>query len=292
MFTSEVLTSKNIQDNITDISHFGYDVSFRELEFRRGQMNYDKLCDRLIECDRPVDYKKYPVLALEEIKQLVLEIYDQLFDEYYHDIIESYGSLVQTMKIDEPFDAVIEHDIHGDDDRIKSIFISDKCSVVEVPCLAHEYMHGLLLKYNTNLFNRVISNYHYDELLPIIIEYLASYYLDDTYTGIVDYNSGIRLRANAINAKDKMDVQDLIRTHRISLTDYSDIIDYQSHNLFTYIICDMYASYLASIRDVDLIDRLKNVIDGSSSIADSIIKPYNLSLINKDVLDHYYKKMN
>jgi hypothetical protein len=292
MYASEMLSAKNISDNLTDIEQFGYDVSYRELEFRRGQINYDRICDSLLSHDRTVDYRTLPIISLNKIKQLVFDIYDKLFDGAYNDKIFDFSKLVQLVKIDEPFDAMTEHDIIGDESILRSILISDTCSVVEVSALAHEYMHGLLLKYNTSLFNQVMSNYHYSELLSMIIEYLSSYYMESIYSGILDYNSFIRLHSNHINVQDQRDVQKLIQEHKMSLVDYSDAIDYQSHNQFTYIICDMYASYLASLNDKELLKRIKSVIEGESSIRESIIKPYELSLTNKHILEHYNKKMN
>ena len=292
MYASEFLSEKNIKDNLTDIKHFGYDTTFNELQFRRGQIAYDRLCDGLATIDKQVDYRKLPKVSLEELKQLALEVYDQLFNCDYHDLISTYSRMVELIDMDEPFDAITAHDIYDEVDCLKQIFISDKCSIVEASSLAHEYMHALLLKYNTSRFNDVISNYHYEELLPMIIEYLTSSYVDTIYKGVKDYNSLIRLRTNAVNVKDQKNVELMLREHRDAVSGFKDMIEYQSHNQFTYIICDMYASYLASLDSKDVANSMRSIINGESSINDAIIKKYNLSLTNRDLVEHYYQKMN
>ncbi len=48
---------------------------------------------------------------------------------------------------------------------------------IQVLSTSHEYTHCLLSEYSTNLYNSVLNNVHYNELLPIIVEYIVCYEL-------------------------------------------------------------------------------------------------------------------
>lgn len=70
--------------------------------------------------------------------------------------------------------------------------------------------------------------------------------------------------------------------------------EYQEHNAFTYIIADIYGSYLCDVYQTspeELINIIKRIFTGESCMND-LISYFNLSLKNMEIIDNYNKQID
>ncbi|MDE5889324.1 MAG: hypothetical protein K2H20_04825, partial [Bacilli bacterium] len=202
--------------------------------------------------------------------------------------------------IDNPFKATIETDLVGDMQVPKNIFISNKCSSIQVVSTGHEYTHCLLSKYDTHLFNSIMSNVHYKELLPIIVEYIICYELSQNLKEEIleEKHQLIRLdhdknqaeeRASSIMLEGKIRNFNSVDAHVLR-----KYIEYQEHNSFGYILSDIYGIYLIELYKSDpktLISLIKAIISGEKSIND-LLSFFDLSLTNQEVLNKYNNRID
>ncbi len=173
---------RDVNDFFEDISRYGFNHEFSEFNFSRGQKSYENILKRLekIELPNPLDLK-YQVLSLEELSKILLEILCKIFGNEFKEKFEYFNSLLVLKNIEDPFDAIVETELKGENQVPCAIYISSKCYSIQVASTAHEYIHGLLSPYDTTLFNSKINNVHYKELLPIIVEYIVCYELSKLF---------------------------------------------------------------------------------------------------------------
>ncbi len=287
---------KEINDFFEDIRELGYNCEFTEFSFARGKRNYDNIIGKLSKIDLP-DPKliKYSTMSFEELINILSEILIKIFGQDYKGRVNHYSSLVSLEKIDNPFDAVTETNLVNGEQVPTKIYISDSCKSIQIVSTGHEYVHCLLSKYDIKGFNEKINSVHYKELLSIVIEYIICYELSKMLKDekLNEKHNLIRINHDKEQALERVECISLIpqlsKLGRIDAITLRSYIDYQEHNSFSYILSDIYSLYLLDVyKDSPnkLMELIKDIIDGDKCIND-LIKYFNLSLRNQDVLGKY-----
>lgn len=294
---------KQVMDFEHDLHRYNYNNAFQEFSFSRGLKNYQNIIKRLKSINLPdPNTFKYTTLSLDELKEYLTTILNKIFSSKYSDIIEEYHQMISLEPISNPFDAILEKEIIDDTAIIKKFHLSSKLASIEVAATAHEYIHALLAKYTTFKFNDILSNIHYNELLSILIEYITIYELSKILKKdqLTEKHNIIRIhncQEQAISDEENHFLLPKLKK-RLSFDPFvSDGIDkslsYSSHNSFGYIISDIYAYQLFNFYLDDpktLINIFTAIIDGENSI-DNLLKYYNISLRNKDLVADYTKRL-
>lgn len=281
---------------LDDIKKYNIDTSYSDIEFRKARNNYNRITSLLSELKyKSPDTYKSSKIKYKELKELLIEILDLIFDGKYHKEIDSYNKeLLQLSSEDlREWDNGVSYYISKDKFITTDIQISRRLTKIEVPFVAHEYIHVLLGKFQTLLHRQVLNNYHYDELLSIIIEYITSYELDNIkFEHILDKNNLVRLNHNRNNVTDYNEVQKLKLVEEFDEETKQDE-DFLNHILYQYLICDIYATRLLDIykgNKKDVIESIVSILDGKSSI-EELKKRYNLNLGDMTTRDTYINKL-
>lgn len=281
---------------LDDIKKYNIDTSYSDIEFRKARNNYNRITSLLSELKyKSPDTYKSSKIKYKELKELLIEILDLIFDGKYHKEIDSYNKeLLQLSSEDlREWDNGVSYYISKDKFITTDIQISRRLTKIEVPFVAHEYIHVLLGKFQTLLHRQVLNNYHYDELLSIIIEYITSYELDNIkFEHILDKNNLIRLNHNRNNVTEYNEVQKLKLVEEFDEETKQDE-DFLNHILYQYLICDIYATRILDIykgNKKDVIESIVSILDGKSSI-EELKKRYNLNLGDMTTRDTYINKL-
>lgn len=292
---------KAVYDFFEDIELNNRNHDFTETEYNRGKKNYERIVKRLETITLPDPYQlKFQTLSTREIKEYIIELMCKIFGSSYKDKIEENNRLIRIAPINKYFDAITESNLQGNIRVPKTIYISNKCFSIQVVSTSHEHIHCMLAPYETDLYNSIIGNIHYHELLPIIVEYIICYELSqilkeedlETKHRIIRLDHGKNL-ATERRASQLLDSK--IRSINSASGNFmKKYIEYQEHNAFGYIISDMYALHLLDIykdnRDT-IISIIKSIIAGEKSIKD-LINFFNLSLTNMDIITKYNQNID
>ena len=284
-----------------DAERFKYDITFPELQFSKGDRNYKRILNRLekINLPDPLSFK-YTNLTIEELKTYLIELLSKILGPEYREEITKYNSILKARNITNPFDSVIETNLDGPSPVIEGIIISNQFSSIQIASTAHEYVHGLLNKYNNSEYNRVLSNIHYKELLSILIEYIICYELSELFKEeqLQDKHNIIRLNNNQAHAQEHASCElmatKLKRMIPIIAQSYELYIAYENHSSFGYITSDIYATRLFEYFKDDpktLLLFVKRIIDGEKSIKE-LLSHYNVALNNTDTFITYNKRLD
>lgn len=295
---------KQAEDFEYDVNRFNYNLHYPDFDFSRSKKNYANIIKRLKSLNLPNPSTfKYTNLNLEELKNYLNIILNKIFASSYSTRIEEYNSLLTLEPISNPFDAVLETSIEEiyELPKVKHIHISDSLSSIEVVATSHEYIHALLSAYSTYDFNRVMSNYHYKELLSILIEYISVYELSKLLKDdmLVEKHNLIRLHTNqehVIASEDNRQMLPILeqKASPLIVSAYKKILDYSEHNSFGYITSDIFATRLFELFQDDpktILSIFKAIIDGHKSIND-LLNYYGISLRDKETINTYYKRLD
>lgn len=292
---------REVNDFFEDLTKFNINHEFRELNFSRGNRNYERILKRLEGLNLPdPSLLIFQSLTLKEIKELLIQIMCKIFGSNYKEKIQFLNRMIRLENINDPFEATIEEKFEGDILHPVNVFISNQCKSIQVVSTGHEYVHCFQSPYVTTLYNRKINNIHYKELLSIIVEYIVCYELsimlkDDTLLAKHDlirinhdFNQAQERKASlAIEPK-------LNKLNPIDRDQLKSYIEYQKHNSFGYIISDIYATHLFDEyldKPETLIQIIKEIIESDKCIMD-LITYYNLSLTNQEVIGKYNAKID
>ena len=293
---------KQVEDFEQDRDTYNMDVSYPGFEFSKNRRNYQNILKRLktIQLPNP-EYFKYSNLSIEELKEYLSTILNKIFNSAFQREVESYNSILVLVNNPNCFDATLESETKNGISLPKKIYISNKMKSIQVASTAHEYMHALLAKYSTNSFNKVLSNYHYKELLSILIEYVTIYELSE-YLKQEDLKSKhniIRLNHDQVSIKAHEDNKSFGKT--IELMNFSKdyingikkCIEYSEHNACGYIISDIYASRLFDFYQDDpkkLTSIWTSILHGEESI-EGLLDYYGVSLRDQETSIRFQKRL-
>lgn len=279
-----------------DIEKYNIDTSYSDIEFRRARNNYNRITTLLSQTNyKDPDTYKTSKIKFKELKELLIEILDLIFDKKYHKEIDSYNKDLLQLSIEDlkEWDNAVSYYISKDKFITTDIQISKRLTKIEVPFVAHEYIHVLLGKFQTLLHRQVLNNFHYDELLSIIVEYITSYELDQIDNEhLLDKDNLIRLNHNKSNIMEYNAAQRLKLVEKFDEETKQDE-KYLNHILYQYLICDIYASRILDIYKDDKKDVIGSIIailEGESSI-EELKKRYNISLSDMTTRDTYINKL-
>lgn len=284
-----------------DAEKYKHDITFPELQFSKGEKNYKRILSRLekITLPNPTSFK-YTTLSINELKEYLVELLTKILGPEYKEQINTYNSLLKEIPVSNPFDSTIEVSMEHDIPTIENIYISDKKSSIQIASTAHEYIHGLLTRYNTTDYNRVLTNIHYKELLSILIEYIICYELSEILKtdNLQEKHNIIRLFTNQEHAKEHKATTELAAKLKqlppFLYNQYKLYIAYENHSSFGYITSDIYATMLFEMYKDDpktLLQFMKRIIAGEQSIKE-LLKHYNIALNNSDTFITYNKRMD
>ena len=285
-----------------DAATYGYDLSFKELQFSKGNRNYTRILKKLEEITLPdPTLFQYTNISLDELKSLLTEIMIKILGENYSSEINNLNNMLYPTRTSEMFDSILEEELVGHDFVPKRIHINRQLATIQVASTGHEYIHALLAKYKGPNFNRVLTNIHYNELLSIVTEYLIVYELSEILKdeSLKEKHSILRAKHDKDqsiehNATEKLKGQiSRVKLDRMTLDQLRLYFDYESHNSFGYIISDIYARRLLTTYQDDpkaLLTILRDIISGEKSIKD-LIKYYDLSLTNIPTIENFNQEI-
>lgn len=286
-----------------DAKTHGYDMTFKELSFSKGNRNYTRILKKLEEISLPdPSLFKFNRLSIEELKCLLTEIMTKVLGEKHTSEIEHLNSLLYPTNTSEMFDSILEEEVVGSDFIPKKIHINRQLATIQVASTGHEYIHALLSKYKGKDFNRVMSNIHYKELLSILIEYIIVYELSEMLKdeSLKEKHSIIRAKHDKDQATEHDATESLkaklskLKLDRETIECLKLYFDFESHNSFGYIISDIYSRRLLTFYKDDpqsLLVALRHIIQGEKSIQE-LLKYYDLSLTNIPTIENYNKELS
>ena len=285
-----------------DAKQYGYDTTFKELSFSKGNKNYNRILKRLEEISLPdPTLFTFERLTLEELKSLLTEIMIKVLGDSHSSEIEYLNSLLYPTRTSSMFDSILEEEIVGHEFIPKKIHINRQLATIQVAATGHEYIHALLSKYKGPNFNKVLTNIHYNELLSILTEYIIAFELSNILK-----DRSLQTKHSIIRAHhDKEHVTEHLATEKLK-TQLSKLkldretveclrlyFDYESHNSFGYIVSDIYSRRLFALYQDDpktLLSMLRHIISGEKSIQD-LIKQYELSLTNIPTIENFNQEL-
>lgn len=288
-----------VRDFFTDTIELGHNANFSELEYGKAKRNYDRISKELMKAELPNPSSfRYSKLSLDELKQLMSDILNKIFDNKYKEEIKYLSSLIVTEKNPNPFLATLAEKYHNGVLIPEQIYISDKMSSIEVVSTAHELIHAMLTKYIVNEYNKVLNNVHYQEFLSILIEYVVCYELSQLIKEdkLTEKHNIIRLYHNQEQIQETTTAQNL----NLSLLPINDqeimklYVEYQLHNSYGYILSDIYSFHLLDVYKKDskaLVNIVSSIIDGKKCIND-LISFYKLNLSRNDIIFKYINRID
>lgn len=286
-----------------DAQTYGYDISFRELAFSKGNRNYNKILKRLEEVKLPnPEQFKYNNLTLEELKELLSEIMIKILGENHASEITYLNGLLHPTRTSEMFDAITEEEIVAHEFVPKRIHINRQLATIQVASTGHEYIHALLSKYKGHNFNKHLTNIHYNELLSVLTEYVIVYELSQILKdkSLREKHSILRAKHDKDHALEHKAADELSTKLHKAVLDRHTLealklyLDYESHNSFGYILSDIYSRRLFTMYQDDpqvLLTILRHIISGEKSIQD-LLKYYDLSLTNIPTIETFNTALN
>lgn len=286
-----------------DAETYGYDISFRELSFSKGNRNYNKILKRLEEIKLPnPSLFKYNNLSLDELKQLLTEIMVKILGENHTSEIVYLNGLLHPTRTSEMFDAITEEEIVGQDFIPKRIHINRQLATIQVASTGHEYIHALLSKYKGYNFNKSLTNIHYNELLSILTEYVIVYELSQILKddSLREKHSVLRAKHDQDHAIEHKSADALsaklpkLGLDRHTVDAIKLYLNFESHNSFGYILSDIYSRRLFTMYQDDpqtLLTILRHIISGEKSIQD-LLKYYDLSLTNIPTIETFNTELS
>lgn len=286
-----------------DAQTYGYDISFRELAFSKGNRNYNKILKRLEEVKLPnPEQFKYNNLTLEELKELLSVIMIKILGENHASEITYLNGLLHPTRTSEMFDAITEEEIVAHEFVPKRIHINRQLATIQVASTGHEYIHALLSKYKGHNFNKHLTNIHYNELLSVLTEYVIVYELSQILKdkSLREKHSILRAKHDKDHALEHKAADELSTKLHKAVLDRHTLealklyLDYESHNSFGYILSDIYSRRLFTMYQDDpqvLLTILRHIISGEKSIQD-LLKYYDLSLTNIPTIETFNTALN
>ena len=286
-----------------DSKTYGYDMTFKELQFSKGNKNYTRILKKLEEISLPdPSLFMFDRLSLEELKSLLTEIMIKVLGKNHTSEIEHLNTLLYPTNTSEMFDSILEEEIVDQEFIPKKIHINRQLATIQVASTGHEYIHALLSKYKGKDFNRVMSNIHYKELLSILTEYIIVYELSDMLKdqSLREKHSTIRVKHDKDQATEHKATESLktklskLQLDRQTIECLKLYFDFESHNSFGYIISDIYSRRLLTYYQDDpqvLLSVIRHIIHGEKSIQE-LLKYYNLSLTNIPTLETFNKELS
>ena len=124
-----------------DAQKYGYDTSFKELSFSKGNKNYNRILKILESISIPdPSLFKYNNLSIEELNSLLTEIMIKILGDNYTSEIARLNSIIYPTKTSSIFDSVLEEEIVGDVFIPKRIHINRELATIQVASTGHEYI--------------------------------------------------------------------------------------------------------------------------------------------------------
>lgn len=285
-----------------DAKKYGYDTTFAELTFSKGNKNYNRILKRLEEINIPdPSLFTFNKLTLEELKSILTEIMIKVLGDNHTSEIEYLNGLLYPTHTSSMFDSILEEEIVGNDFIPKRIHINRQLATIQVAATGHEYIHALLSKYKGTNFNKVMTNIHYNELLSILTEYIIAFELSNMLKdeSLQTKHSIIRAHHDKDHVTEHMATEKLktqlskLKLDRETVDCLRLYFDYESHNSFGYIISDIYSRRLFTLYQDDpktLLSMLRHIISGEKSIQD-LLRHYELSLTNIPTIETFNQEL-
>ena len=99
---------REVNDFFEDLTKFNINHEFRELNFSRGNRNYERILKRLEGLNLPdPSLLIFQSLTLKEIKELLIQIMCKIFGSNYKEKIQFLNRMIRLENINDPFEATI-----------------------------------------------------------------------------------------------------------------------------------------------------------------------------------------
>lgn len=280
----KIIYARNFYERV---EKHGIDISYLDTNSKEETENYLRIINRLknLNLPDPADFI-YSKLEKEEIISILNDILNKIFDNR---LSKKINKISNKVKFEHHEDNTYGHTIAKESilgTRLKKILVSDNLYNIEIVVLAHEYMHALLFKYIPYKYNEVIGNYHYKELLSMLMEYIVVYELSNYFKNDnLEYKHSIE-RITPI----KKDLMEPVATNDLYSLD--PVREHTQHLIYSYRISDIYSTKLFEIykNDKSLINKVYEIIKGRISNRD-LLKYYNVKL-DEDTTNTYINKLD
>ncbi len=281
-----------------DVQQFGHNIDFQELSTSKGQRNYRRVIKRLEEINLPdPNLLKYNRMSLDEFTATLEELLIKILGESKREEIKHLNGLLKPTHELTLFDSVVEEDQKGADFIPKAIHINKKLSTIQLGSVANSYVRAMLAPYKGHELNRVLSNYHYYNLLSVLTEYIAIYELSEMLKepSLRDTQSLVRAHNDKENAIEHRNCEKLktqvskMKLDRGTVVDMKMCFDFEEHSSFGHIVSDIYSRRLLDMYKEDpkaLLTIMRHIIHGEQSI-NELLKFYNVSLTNEPTIERF-----
>ena len=276
---------------------YNYNDSYSDIEFSRGRKNYDKLINRICNLNLPSYHDfTYSKLSLTELQECLTELLIKLLGPDFREQIVELSKILKPVKSTDYFDTVIGFD----NNTPKQIYVPKPIYSIEIACTANSFIRCLMTKYEEERLNGVLSNYHYRDLLNIVIEYIICFEIHKEFKKdeIIQRHDIIRTQAIQLNILEDIEtkrVESILKKQNILMyNELKDYFEFEPHVAYGNVICDIYANRLLDIyraMDEELLSLIRNIIQGNNSI-DDLLKHYNISLTDQFTIQSYETKLS
>ena len=263
------------------------DISYLDICSKEEKENYSKIVDRLKHIDLPdPESFVYSNLSFKQIIEMTNEILNKIFDNRLSKKIKRLSNKVKLTKFDKSNGGNILFQTSILGNRIKRIELGDSLYNIEIVTLAHEYMHALLSKYVIDKYDDVIVNYHYNELISMLMEYIVAYEINKIFK-----NEDLEFK-HSIDRLDTLKRELILLENSRTEFAFDEVVSYIQHESYGYRISDIYVTKLLELYkdDKNMIDKVYKILKGEMSITD-LLEYYNVSL-NNETTNTYLNRLD
>lgn len=274
----EFFNSKNL---------YNYNCDFKELGSNKGNIQFKRLCRKLADLQFDIPNKfNYQKVSLNELKEIVFQLYSELLGNYKLDEIKLFNSLLETRSFSyigsfEYFESVIGLDVPTGE--VNCILTSDKLYSIQALAVSHEYMHGFLRFYEADKFNDFYTNFHYHELLSNLIEFI----LENKVASLFPNDDIIKGHRIIRFSHDKESAIMYSKIFSFPLDDKEK--EYINHVTYENMVSDVYAVALKEkyLENPSLfVQKLKELLDCNINLGE-FLKYYDIKFGNNETINAY-----
>ncbi len=235
---------------------------------------------------KPFEIKEFPKLSEEELLELVEKVLKQIDSKYYEQFINMYNeqdcdnpviySLTSNKNILENESNTYNHEI----------FFYRTNTLADVYLLLHEFSHFLVNRNNS--YQGDMNKKRYDEILPILMEFIISdiinnyEYLKIRFNKTIFYSKSILVKEEINNGN--YDLDNLFKKYSFSKDDieffkndllFSKSLEYEEEKRYIYGF--IYANYYSTIKSIDIYKSLVEQYTDNRNILLPMIHFYKLN---------------
>lgn len=279
---------ESIQDYYFDIKKEQRNDDFVELSYRKGQMRWNSILEKIKKVEELSKKKNmdFPTLEKQEIESILYPILEKILGNPYMDQIQNFMKNTKYKK-GAYVGGITCYDRVGDRAQNLRFELTNVQNYMGAYFAGHEYQHGLLLERRTP-YNAIYGNIHYHELPSMFVEKVISQYIEDEVG-----EKGFQNKMEHIRFCDDYDNAFMPTIPSIQSPD-SFLVEYFAHHQgATYIISNMYATRLFELYRENpnlVLKEYRRFLNGDMSIPD-LLEYFGISIKDNDTYFGYQKRL-